>query len=75
MANRTSKNVKCPFYHKHDGGKIKCEGLSDGNTIHLVFETQGQRAKWMREHCHGIQTCQTCMIHKMLYEKWEMDDE
>lgn len=75
MANRTSKNAKCPFYHKHDGGKIKCEGLSDNSTIHLVFETPAERARFMREHCNSIQGCKVCLIHKILYEKWEMGDE
>lgn len=75
MTKRVSKNVKCPFYHKHDGGKIKCEGLSDDSTIHIVFGTPVERAKFMREYCFSIQACQKCLIHKALYEKWEMDDE
>ena len=75
MSKRVSKNVKCPFYLKHDGGKITCEGLSDNNTIHLVFGTPAERAKFMRTHCFSIQDCHTCLLHKMLYEKWGMDYE
>ena len=75
MDNRTSKNVKCPFYHKHDYSRIKCEGLPNNSTIHLVFETQADKAKWMRERCNSIQACQKCLIHKALSDKWGMDDE
>ena len=72
MARRVSKNVKCPFYCSHDGGKIKCEGLSDNTSIHFVFETPNERSKFMREHCYSIQTCQKCLIHKALFDKWGM---
>ena len=75
MTNRVSRNVKCPFYHKNDNCKIKCEGLSDNSTIHLVFETPVERAIFMREHCNNVKACQTCLIHKALCEKWAVDDE
>ena len=75
MPKRVSRNVKCPFYHSQDGSKIKCEGLSDKNTIHLVFKTPEERARFMRNHCNDVQLCKTCLIHKALYMKWGMDDE
>lgn len=75
MANRVARYAKCPFYRKHEGGKIKCEGLSDNSTIHLVFETPKERAIFMREHCNSITDCHACLIHKILYEKWGMGDE
>ena len=75
MPKRVSRNVKCPFYHSQDGGKIKCEGLSDKNTIHLVFKKNEDRAKFMRNYCNDVQSCKACLIHKMLYMKWGMDDE
>lgn len=71
MGKRTSRNVKCPFYHCHDDTKIKCEGISDDNTLHLVFKDTITRAKYMREYCNSVQACQTCWLHKMLYAKWE----
>ena len=75
MAHHASKFVKCPFYHDNDNNRIKCEGLSDKSTLHLVFENPGDRARFMREHCNNIQLCRSCVIHKILYNKWEMDDE
>lgn len=73
--NRVSKNVKCPFYHKHDGGKIKCEGLSDDSSIHLVFATPAERAKYMQSYCYSITVCKYCLIHNALDIKWGVDDE
>lgn len=75
MPKRMSRNVKCPFYHGHDGAKIKCEGVSDDTAIHLVFGDSIARAIYMRDCCNKIQACQTCWIHKMLYTKWEQNDE
>ena len=75
MARRVSKNVKCPFYHSQDGSKIKCEGVSHGSTIHLVFPDILARSRYMVKHCNSISACQKCLIHKALYDKWGMDDE
>lgn len=71
MAHHGSKFVKCPFYHDHDDNRIKCEGVYKGNTIHLVFEDSNERGDFMRGHCNSISLCQSCIIHKMLYDKWE----
>ena len=75
MPKRTSRNVKCPFYHGHDGSKIKCEGLASGSTTHLVFSDPTARSRYQREKCNSIKACQTCLLHKALYAKWGMDDE
>lgn len=71
MAHHASKFVKCPFYHNNDSNRIKCEGLSEGNTLHLVFENPIERARFMREHCNKIDACQSCLIHQVLSVKWE----
>ena len=75
MDKRVARNVKCPFYLKHDDNRIVCECVSKNNSLHLAFKDKYERKKYMREHCHSIQSCQTCLIHKILYEKWGMGDE
>lgn len=75
MPKRVARNVKCPFYHAHDGAKIKCEGVSSGSTIHLVHRDVMTRARYMVKYCNGIKACQSCLIHKALSAKWGMDDE
>ena len=71
MGHHGSKFVKCPFYKDHDNNRVKCEGISKGNTIHLVFEDSNERINYMHSHCNNIFICQSCIIHKALYEKWE----
>ena len=75
MPKRTSRNVKCPFYHGHDGAKIKCEGLTSGSATHLVFPDPMSRSRYMVKNCNSIQACKSCLLHKTLYMKWGMDDE
>lgn len=75
MPKRTSRNVKCPFYHGHDTTKIKCEGLTSGSTTHIVFPDPLAKSRYMIAKCNSIQACQTCPLHKALYSKWGMDDE
>ena len=68
-----AKNVKCPFYHNHDTNRIVCEGLSDGNTINLVFESHVDRRQYMYRVCNDILECRDCPIHMMLDQKYEED--
>lgn len=70
-ASTVAKYVKCPYYKKCDITKIVCEGLCEGNTIHLVFETQASRKQYMRESCNSILGCRDCYVHIMLDQKYE----
>ena len=69
-----AKFVKCPYYHRHENNKICCEGLSGGNTIHLVYEDEKERRKYMEEYCESIKWCRLCPIHRLLDDKYEEDD-
>lgn len=75
MDKRVSRMVKCPFYLKHDESRIVCEGVSKSNTLHLAFKDKYERKRYMKEQCYSIQSCQKCLIHKILYEKWRMNEE
>ena len=66
-----AKFVKCPFYRNHDPNRIVCEGLSKGNTINLVFESQPERAKYMKDVCYDLLGCRDCPIYMMLDQKYE----
>ena len=68
------KFVKCPFYHRHDTNRIVCEGLSKGNTINLVYESQAKKITYMKSRCYSIEGCRTCPIYELLDRKWA-DDE
>ena len=58
-----AKFVKCPFYRNHDQNRIVCEGLCEGNTINLVYESQSERRKYMKEVCDGILESRDCPIY------------
>ena len=71
MAVLQAKFVKCPFYRTNNTNKIVCEGLTEGNTINLVYESQVERAKYMKEVCYDILGCRDCPIYIMLMSKYE----
>lgn len=68
-----AKFVQCPYYHNNDANKIVCEGLGEGNTIQLVYESQVKRKQYMKEVCNDIFACRDCLIHMMLDQKYEED--
>ena len=69
-----AKFVKCPYYRNHDSNRIVCEGLSRGNTINLVYESQAKRKQYMERVCNGILECRDCPIHMMLDQMYEEVD-
>lgn len=71
MAVLQAKFVKCPFYRTNNTNKIVCEGLAKGNTINLVYESQADRAKYMKEVCYDILGCRDCPIYILLMKKYE----
>ena len=74
MAVLQAKFVKCPFYRTNNTNKIVCEGLTEGNTINLVYESQTDRAKYMKEVCYDVLGCRDCPIYIMLMQtKYEED--
>lgn len=66
-----AKFVKCPFYSTNNQNKIVCEGLCEGNTINLVFESQPERKEYMKSRCYSIEGCRTCPIYQMLDKLYE----
>jgi hypothetical protein len=70
-----AKFVKCPFYRNHDANRIVCEGLAEGNTVNLVYESQAERKQYMKEVCDDILGCRDCPIYLMLNQKYEEDEK
>lgn len=65
-SNWRSKFVKCPYYKKHDSGRIVCEGMIPGTSTHIVFQTMGELRRHMESHCNGIRECLACPMHDLL---------
>lgn len=68
MAVLQAKFVKCPFYRTNDTNKIVCEGLAEGSTIHLSYQSQTDRAKYMKDVCYDVLGCRDCPIYIMLMQ-------
>lgn len=70
VAQWGAKFVKCPYYHDHDSNRIVCEGISQGNTINLVFGNQLERGQYMKDNCNTIDGCRKCPLHGLLDRKY-----
>jgi hypothetical protein len=78
---RDDRYVECPYYlsnyseAQRKKGQIRCEGVSKGNTISLVFGSEALRKEYKRKFCYSLQNCRKCLIHQMLNGKYGVDYE
>lgn len=68
MSSFVSKYVVCPFYSRHNDNRICCEGLSENNTINLVFEDSKQQKHYVNDNCERIDHYKQCPIFRMIVE-------
>ena len=73
-AKYEDKFVQCPYYRRHEGNRIACEGFCKGNTINFVFELPQDKKKHMHEYCYSLLGCRDCIIHMALNIKYEEED-
>lgn len=67
-----SIEAECPFYTSEDKYKIRCEGLWDGSTTHIVFPSPQKKKRHKQKYC--CTNYKVCMLAKTLYTKYG-DDE
>ena len=78
---RDARYAACPYYLEAHNEiqrrqcRIRCEGVSSGNTINLVFGDEKVRDKYKRVFCYSIHKCRECLIHQMLNRKYGVDDD
>lgn len=71
-----SVNAKCPYYLGNNNKKqcqkhqIRCEGVSKGNCIGLVFGADYERQRYQEAYCNDLYNCHKCLIHNMLDRKY-----
>ena len=81
MAERDEGYVSCPYYlglnnmEQRKRPTIRCEGVSKGNSIRLVFGDEKVRIKYKHKYCYSIHGCRDCLIHQMLNRKYGVDDD
>ena len=69
---KKSARVKCPFYKRHEDRRIVCEGITDGNTVHMVFEAGTRREKYMATRCASMGGYKNCRVFEAVMKKYDM---
>ena len=65
--------VFCPFYkgESSEFSKLFCEGIKEGTSLHLVFESQKEMKSYRSRYCNKKENYMKCMIADMLdYNKY-----
>lgn len=80
MGERDERYVACPYYlvikeEHRKNRQLRCEGVSKGNTISLVFQTEIDRQNYKRAYCYSIHKCRKCLIHQTLNRKYGINDD
>ena len=82
MPERDERYVACPYslginteQQRRQGAIIRCEGVSKGNAITIVFDSKDQRRAYKRTFCYSINNCRKCLIHQTLNRKSGVGDE
>jgi hypothetical protein len=82
VAERDERYVACPYSlgvntepQRKQGAIIRCEGVSKGNDITLVFDSKEQRKRYKTTFCYSIHNCRKCLVHQMLNRKYGVGDE
>ena len=76
MGASVGKYVKCPYYRENLSkeqrrlGHLRCEGVSNDNSIHLVFGCKAREREYMEKHCYSISGCKSCLIYRCLALKY-----
>ncbi len=65
-----SKYAVCPFYHRHEPNRICCEGVSDENTLNLVFTDTKKLKAYTTVFCNDMRGYKNCAVRKMLMNKY-----
>jgi hypothetical protein len=81
MSEYGAKLAKCPYYIENNctyqlhRKMIRCEGVNKDSICGLMFRSAQKEQKYREAHCYNIVGCKRCLIHKMLDEKWGVEDE
>lgn len=75
MSEYVSKYAVCPYYHRHDGNRICCEGTDSKNTINIVFGDPKRLKDFCKKHCDDVQGCKRCIVHQALNIKYGVLNE
>ena len=64
-------SADCPFYVGSDKFKISCEGVTEGNYIHMVFMKGTDRNSFKEECCDD--SYKLCPVYQMLVSEYDKE--
>lgn len=71
MKHRQDVLVKCPYYKGEEKQKIFCEGVQEGSSIHIAFDTTPNLKGYKNAYCKGCYN--QCHLARMHNRKWGYD--
>lgn len=71
MKSKVSVYVKCPYYRREEKQKIFCEGVKDGTSIHLAFDSGAKLKEYEKRFCKGCWG--ECILAQMQNRRYEYD--
>lgn len=63
--------AKCPYYNGEEKHKIFCEGVQEGSSIHVAFDTPQNRRDYKKAFCNKCYN--QCLVAEALNKKWGYD--
>lgn len=71
MKHRQDVLVKCPYYKGEEKQKLFCEGVQEGSTIHMAFDTTPNLKDYKNRLCKRCWN--ECLVAQTLNRKWDYD--
>lgn len=71
MAKYKSSYVRCPFYKGENSQSIHCEGISDENTIHMIFSPANGKNAYRKKVCE--KDYNNCPIAGVINKRYEVE--
>ena len=62
--------AQCPYFHYSQKKLIVCDGIIEGSTTKIEFNTQGKRNQHRRIFCDSkYKNCEICMMLEAIYNE------
>ena len=65
-------DVVCPFYHRDDGLKVRCEGFCKTVTIQLSFKNKEQKQIHRHQYCMDFKGYPKCPLYPVINKQYEV---
>ena len=70
MSDYKDADVACPFYKKRVPMGIRCEGLTRGGSVTVLFKRQAEKDRQMETCCCSVKRWSDCPISRALMDEY-----